>query len=66
MVSWEAVCLPMELGGLGIKRAREFNIAILCKWLWHVREDRWWEKLIRTKYGVQDGGLIPTFISRYV
>lgn len=30
LVSFEGVCLPKELGGLGLKRAREINISLIC------------------------------------
>lgn len=29
LVSFEGICLPLELGGLGLKRIREINISLL-------------------------------------
>ena len=31
-VDWHSVCLPKEEGGLGVRRLREFNVALLGKW----------------------------------
>ena len=33
LVAWEKVCLPRELGGLGIRKLGPFNKALLGKWL---------------------------------
>ena len=35
LVAWENVCLPVKLGGLGIRSVASFNQALLGKWLWH-------------------------------
>ena len=34
LVAWEKVCLPVEMGGLGIKSVVSFNQVLLGKWLW--------------------------------
>ena len=33
LVAWENVCLPVEMGGLGIRNVVPFNQALLGKWL---------------------------------
>lgn len=35
-VSWENVCRPKEVRGLGIKYIGRFNSALLCKWRWRM------------------------------
>lgn len=59
----EVVCLPLELGGFGLKRLREFNLALLSKWFWRLKEDKLWVKILCEKYGVQSGGFFPKFRS---
>lgn len=58
LLSWERVRLPMIWGGLGIKRLKDLNMALLCKWLWNLGngEDRLWKKIICEKYGRDVGG----------
>ena len=34
LVAWEKVCLPRELGGLGIWKLAPFNQTLFGKWLW--------------------------------
>ena len=33
LLKWASVCTPISSGGLGIRKIRLFNIAILGKWL---------------------------------
>ncbi|XP_077252684.1 uncharacterized protein LOC143892103 [Tasmannia lanceolata] len=53
LVKWERVCLPFKNGGLGIRRIREFNHALLGKWLWRfgVEQDQFCVKVMSSKYG---------------
>ena len=39
-VDWNSVCLSKEVGGLGVRRIREFNYALLGKWCWSLLVDR--------------------------
>ncbi|GAU10361.1 hypothetical protein TSUD_422740, partial [Trifolium subterraneum] len=55
-IKWETVCSRRECGGLGVKRLKEFNCALLGKWIWRVLEekDRLWCLVIKARYG-QEG-----------
>lgn len=52
-VKWEVVCLPKELGGLGVKNLEWFNLALLGKWGWRLltERDSLWSCILRSKYG---------------
>lgn len=56
LVSFERICLPFELGGLGLKRIREINLSLLSKWFWRLKEDRLGVRVLKEKYGVEVGG----------
>ena len=57
LVAWENVCLPIKLGGLGIRSVASFNQALLGKWLWHYGHEvtHLWQRIISTKYGEGQG-----------
>ncbi|KAL4595448.1 hypothetical protein ACB092_12G092200 [Castanea dentata] len=38
--AWDKVCLPLECGGLGIRRVGLFNKALLGKWLWRFGKEK--------------------------
>ena len=54
----DKVCLPIKLGGLGIRIVVLFNQALLGKWLWHYGHEvtHLWRRVISTKYGEDQGG----------
>lgn len=67
MLSWEKVCVPLEWGSLGIKRLRDVNISLLCKWLWELGngENKLWKRIIFEKYGKEIGGWIPYLLRNH-
>lgn len=34
--SWDKLCVPKKSGGLGFRKMREFNIALLCRQAWNI------------------------------
>jgi len=51
--------LSKECGGLGVRRLREFNLALLGKWCWRLLEDRgsFWYRVLVARYGEEAGRL---------
>ncbi|XP_050231744.1 uncharacterized protein LOC126680640 [Mercurialis annua] len=49
---WEKLCIPKKYGGIGFKRVREFNLAILSRQAWRLLtvEDNLMVKLFKAKY----------------
>nr|ABN05720.1 RNA-directed DNA polymerase (Reverse transcriptase) [Medicago truncatula] len=58
-VGWQRVCKRKEYGGLGVRRLREFNEALLGKWCWRLLVDRGglWYRVLVARYGVRNGRL---------
>jgi len=58
-IAWSSVCLSKEGGGLGVRRLREFNLALLGKWCWRLLEDRgcFWYRVLVARYGEEAGRL---------
>ena len=58
LVKWATVCAPISLSGLGIRKIRLFNEALLGKWLWRfgIEKDALWRQVIEMKYGSVWGG----------
>ena len=53
------MCLSKEEGGLGVRRMREFNVALLGKWCWRmlVDKDGLWYRVLKARYGEEGGRL---------
>ncbi|KAM0036124.1 putative RNA-directed DNA polymerase [Helianthus debilis subsp. tardiflorus] len=47
-VNWNRVTMPKKFGGLGIKRLKEINEALLFKWVWRYRaeKDCLWRRVV--------------------
>ena len=58
LVKWDLLCRPYSKGGLAIKNLRQFNEALLGKWLWRfgVERDALWRRVVMEKYGSMEGG----------
>ena len=52
LVKWAVVCTPVSSAGLGIRKVRLFNEALLEKWLWRfgLEKDALWRQVIEVKY----------------
>ena len=64
LVKWATVCTPISSGGLGIRKIRLFNIALLGKWLWRfgIERDALWRQVIELKYGCLWGDGVPDLL----
>ena len=51
-VKWDTVCLPKEVGGLGIKDINYFNLSLLGKWKWSLfhSQGELWTRVLESKY----------------
>ena len=56
-VDWNTVCRSKEVGGLGVRRIREFNLALLGRWCWRLLVDSssLWFRVLAARYGVEGG-----------
>ncbi|RVW89271.1 putative ribonuclease H protein [Vitis vinifera] len=57
LVRWTAICKDKKYGGLGLRHLKEFNHALLGKWLWRFSLEResFWRKVIVGKFGEGKG-----------
>jgi hypothetical protein len=60
-IDWNTICLEKEVGGLGVRRIREFNLSLLGKWCWRVATERHglWFNVLANRYGVVGGAFRP-------
>ena len=51
-MSWEKLCAPKSCGGMGFKKLKEFNLALLAKQGWRLQQgyDSLVYKLLKAKY----------------
>lgn len=59
MVSWERICQPKMVSGLGLKNLHHINEALLMKIRWNivVSPTSLWIKVLCSKYGVENDNL---------
>ncbi|GAU37198.1 hypothetical protein TSUD_30630 [Trifolium subterraneum] len=58
-IKWDTICVHRERGGLGVQRVKDFNYALLGKWVWRCLEEgeSLWCRLLKAKYGTIGGRL---------
>ena len=51
LVKWSKICVPKNMGGLGIKDLRKLNISLLAKWWWKLENgEGLWQDIVMAKY----------------
>lgn len=52
LVGWDRVALPKRLGGLGLRKSRDHNVALLGKQVWQIYTgaDKPWVHLLQANY----------------
>ena len=52
MVKWVDICMPKDMGGIGILVSRQMNMALMLHWVWRILrgEGGLWLQLIQAKY----------------
>ena len=52
-MAWDKVCKPKEAGWLGIMNVRQFNLALMGKWIWRLKTKTrvLWKEVLESKYG---------------
>ncbi|GKV15349.1 hypothetical protein SLEP1_g26146 [Rubroshorea leprosula] len=66
LISWDKVSVPKSLGGLGIKSAKETNLAAMAKlnWRFFSEKDKLWNSVLIRKYNINSHpSILPTYSS---
>ncbi|WJZ84098.1 hypothetical protein VitviT2T_003721 [Vitis vinifera] len=58
LVRWAVICKDKRHGGLGLRYLKDFNHALLGKWLWRfpIERESFWRRVIVGKFGEVQGG----------
>ncbi|KAK1318767.1 hypothetical protein QJS10_CPB04g01215 [Acorus calamus] len=61
LVKWDLVCLPKMRGGLGVRKLKEFNLALISKWVWQwmVNQGAMWVRLLKERYSSAADSHLP-------
>lgn len=49
-VNCNDICKPRNMGGLGLRKVCDFNVAFLTKMAWQSNQDKLWVRVFRDKY----------------
>ena len=53
LVNWDTVCKSKKEGGLGIINLQNFNLSLLGKWIWKIKDSNdnsVWKEMISNRY----------------
>lgn len=52
-IKWNIICSNKDKGGLGVRRLWEFNMALLDKWWWRLKEEQssLWFRVLASRFG---------------
>lgn len=55
LIDWDTLCKPKELGGAGLKSARDMNCALMVKLAWKLlnQSGQAWRKVLSSKYVIE-------------
>ncbi|KAJ4778172.1 RNA-directed DNA polymerase (reverse transcriptase)-related family protein [Rhynchospora pubera] len=61
LLSWDRLCMPKSVGGLGLIDLKLQNTTLLLKWLWRLYDnpDSQWSLVVRQLYGKRDRVIAP-------
>ena len=56
LVNWDTMCYNKRVGGLGLRKAKAQNLALMSKMGWKILsdEDCLWVKVVKGKYLLKD------------
>ncbi|KAJ3696607.1 hypothetical protein LUZ61_000312 [Rhynchospora tenuis] len=66
LLAWDRMCMPKEIGGLGLVNLKLHNISLLLRWLWrlYAQPDSQWSSLARMLYGRANNSIPPILWTR--
>lgn len=66
-VKWSNICISKDHGSLGLKNLKAMNSVLLMKIGWGLlsNPDRFWVKVLCTKYNIDPDNLPPELSTKY-